>query len=112
MFNAKWVDPPNPFASKVHFKQSSDDTKEPIAPEPKPQVSLPALTNAKTMRAPIVEQKKRYQKRRLPGERLLRRVARIAPPEAIPEQEDSDLDEETIMNLHGAIGDIIERMKI
>ena len=111
MFGGKLVDPPNIFASRVHWKQPSDDTKEPIAPEPKPQISEPAMTNAKTMRTPIVEQKKRYQKRRLPGEQLLRRVARIEPPDAAPEANDSDLDEETIVNLHGAIGDIIERMK-
>ena len=111
MFGGKFVDAPNPFASRVYWK-TLDDTKEPIEAKIEPTVSEPAMTNAKTARAPIVEQKKRYQKRRLPGERLLRRVARIAPPGALPDGgEDSGLDEETIMNIHGAIGDIIERMK-
>src|SRR4051812_38216037 len=76
----KYVDPINPFSSKVHWKQPVDDTKAPIEPrEEAKEAPLPAVTNAKTIRAPIVPQKKRYQKRRLPGERLLRRVARIAP---------------------------------
>ena len=114
MFSGKYVDPPNPFASKVHWKQPADDTKESVEAKAVPTVSEPQMTNAKTMRAPIVEQKKRYQKRRLPGERLLRRVARIAPPGAVPDEAeyDGDLDNETMANLHGAIGDIIERMKI
>lgn len=105
----RYVDPPNLFASKVHW------TPEPEAEakEPEPTVAEPCLTNAKTMRAPIVPPKPKYQKRRLPGERLLRRVARIAPKHSEEERdEDDDLDDETLQNLHGALGDIVERMRL
>ena len=70
------------------------------------------MTNVKTARASIVV-KPKYQKRRLPGERLLRRVARIDPTKgAAPELDTDDLDDETLQNLHGALGDIVERMRI
>lgn len=107
----RYVDPPNPFASRVHW---APPEPEAVPQEPELTVSEPCVTNAKTMRAPIVAPKPKYQKRRLPGERLLRRVARMAPKHSDKEEDvdGGDLDDETLQNLHGALGDIVERMRL
>lgn len=109
----KYVDPPNPFASRVYRKEPEQAEVPVIADRPMQPVVEPAMTSVKAARAPIVETKKKYHKRRLPGERLLRRVARIEPKDEDSDNSgESDVDEETLQNLHGALGDIVERMRI
>lgn len=109
----KYVDPPNPFASRVYRKEPEEPEVPEISDKPAQPVVEPAMTNAKTARAPVVETKKKYHKRRLPGERLLRRVARIEPKDDDGDNSgESDIDEETLQNIHGALGDIVERMRI
>ena len=113
MMFGQYVDPPNPFSSRVYRKEPEYVEVPAMSDEKSTPVVEPAMTNAKTARAPIVEIKKQYQKRRLPGERLLRRVARIEPKDEDGDDSgESDIDEETLQNLHGALGDIVERMRI
>ena len=54
----QYVDPPNPFASRVYRKEPEYVEVPVISDEKSTPVVEPAMTNAKTARAPIVEIKK------------------------------------------------------
>lgn len=113
----KWTQPPNPFAAKIRVVPDPHEaapTMPPPLAAPVP-VREPAISDMKAMRAPIVPVKKARKVHRLPGQKLLKRIARIqsAIDQARAEVPDvgGELDDATVVNLHGAIGDIIERMQ-